>query len=102
MARYFTPKSISRGVPRVLFRRRGCDGLNSGARAGHERRLREVSVTEQKYYRKGFKMRDNVQHLLDRDYRSEVVDSVRKNGNVFEADRSEERRVGKECRSRWS
>jgi 4-hydroxy-3-methylbut-2-en-1-yl diphosphate reductase len=86
MARYFAPKSISRGVPRVLFRRRGCDGLNSGARAGHERRLREVSVTEQKYYRRGFKMRDNVQHLLDRDYRSEVVDSVRKNGNVFEAD----------------
>src|SRR5215213_1904630 len=49
-------------------------------------RLKEVSVTEQKYYRKGFKMRDNVQHLLDRDYRSEVVDSVRKNGNVLEAD----------------
>ncbi len=43
-------------------------------------------MTEQKYYRRGFKMRDNVQHLLDRDYRSEVVDSVRKNGNVFEAD----------------
>jgi 4-hydroxy-3-methylbut-2-enyl diphosphate reductase len=45
-----------------------------------------VSVTEQKYYRKGFKLRDNVQHLLDRDYRSEVVDNVRKNGNVLEAD----------------
>jgi 4-hydroxy-3-methylbut-2-en-1-yl diphosphate reductase len=45
-----------------------------------------VSVTEQKYYRKGFKMRDNVQHLLDRDYRSEVVESVRENGNVLEAD----------------
>jgi 4-hydroxy-3-methylbut-2-en-1-yl diphosphate reductase len=45
-----------------------------------------VSVTEQKYFRKGFKMRENVQHLLDRDYRSEVVDRVRENGNLFEAD----------------
>jgi 4-hydroxy-3-methylbut-2-enyl diphosphate reductase len=43
-------------------------------------------VTEQKYYRKGFKMRDNVQHLLDRDYRSEVVDRVRENGNVLTTD----------------
>ena len=43
-------------------------------------------MTEQKYFRKGFKMRENVQHLLDRDYRSEVVDRVRENGNVFEAD----------------
>jgi hypothetical protein len=41
-------------------------------------------VTEQKYFRKGFKMRDDVQHLLDRDYRSEVVESVRENGNVLE------------------
>ncbi|MDQ4043724.1 MAG: 4-hydroxy-3-methylbut-2-enyl diphosphate reductase [Actinomycetota bacterium] len=39
----------------------------------------------QKYYRKGFKMRENIQHLLNRDYRSEVVDRVRANGNVFEA-----------------
>src|SRR5215208_3149614 len=31
-------------------------------------------------------MRDDVQHLLDRDYRSEVVDRVRENGNVLEAD----------------
>src|SRR5829696_1115716 len=31
-------------------------------------------------------MRDEVQHLLDRDYRSEVVDRVRANGNVLEAD----------------
>ena len=45
-----------------------------------------MSVTEPKYFRKGFKMRDNVQHLLDRDYRSEVVDRVRENGNVLEAD----------------
>jgi 4-hydroxy-3-methylbut-2-en-1-yl diphosphate reductase len=45
-----------------------------------------VSVTEQKYFRKGFKMRDDVQHLLDRDYRSEVVDRVREKGNVLEAD----------------
>jgi 4-hydroxy-3-methylbut-2-enyl diphosphate reductase len=44
-----------------------------------------VSVTEQKYFRKGFRMRDDVQHLLDRDYRSEVVDRVRENGNVLEA-----------------
>jgi 4-hydroxy-3-methylbut-2-enyl diphosphate reductase len=45
-----------------------------------------VSVEAQKYYRKGFKMRENIQHLLNRDYRSEVVDKVRANGNVFEAD----------------
>src|ERR687896_492481 len=31
-------------------------------------------------------MRDEVQHLLDQDYRSEVVDRVRENGNVLEAD----------------
>ena len=37
-----------------------------------------------KYYRKGFKMRDDIQHLLDRDYRSEVVDGIRRNGNVLE------------------
>ncbi|HSL01601.1 MAG TPA: 4-hydroxy-3-methylbut-2-enyl diphosphate reductase [Rubrobacteraceae bacterium] len=41
-------------------------------------------MTEQRYFRKGFKMRDEVQHLLDRDYRSEVVDRVRENGNVLE------------------
>ncbi len=51
-----------------------------------ERRAREVSVTDQRYFRRGFKMRDDVQHLLDRDYRSEVVDRVRENGNVLEAD----------------
>jgi 4-hydroxy-3-methylbut-2-enyl diphosphate reductase len=45
-----------------------------------------VSVTEQKYFRRGFKMRDEVQYLLDRDYRSEVVDRVRENGNVLEVD----------------
>jgi 4-hydroxy-3-methylbut-2-en-1-yl diphosphate reductase len=43
-------------------------------------------VQEQKYFRKGFKMRDEVQHLLDRDYRSKVVDRLRENGNVLEAD----------------
>jgi 4-hydroxy-3-methylbut-2-enyl diphosphate reductase len=43
-------------------------------------------VTEQRYFRKGFKMRADVQHLLDRDYRSEVVESIRKNGNLLEAD----------------
>ena len=31
-------------------------------------------------------MRDDVQHLLDRDYRSEVVETIRNNGNVLEAD----------------
>jgi len=44
-----------------------------------------TSGEEQKYYRKGFKMRNNIQHLLNRDYRSEVVDKIRENGNVFEA-----------------
>ena len=39
----------------------------------------------QKYYRKGFKMRENIQHLLDRDYRSELVDKIRAEGNVFTA-----------------
>ena len=43
-------------------------------------------MEQHKYYRKGFKMRGAVQHLLDRDYRSEVVDRVRENGNVLEAD----------------
>ena len=51
-----------------------------------ERRAREVSVTDQRYFRRGFKMRDDVQHLLDRDYRSEVVDRVRESGNVLELD----------------
>lgn len=37
------------------------------------------------YYRKGFKMRENIQHLLNRDYRSEIVDKVRENGNLLEA-----------------
>jgi 4-hydroxy-3-methylbut-2-enyl diphosphate reductase len=45
-----------------------------------------VIVEGQKYYRKGFKMRDDIQHLLDRDYRSEIVDKLRENGNVFTAD----------------
>ncbi|QIN77997.1 4-hydroxy-3-methylbut-2-enyl diphosphate reductase [Rubrobacter marinus] len=38
------------------------------------------------YYRKGFKMRENIQHLLNRDYRSEIVDKVRENGNLLEAE----------------
>jgi 4-hydroxy-3-methylbut-2-enyl diphosphate reductase len=45
-----------------------------------------VFVTEQRYFRKGFKMRDEVQHLLDRDYRSEAVDRVRENGNELSVD----------------
>jgi 4-hydroxy-3-methylbut-2-enyl diphosphate reductase len=43
-------------------------------------------VETQKYYRKGFKMRENIQHLLNLDYRSEVVDRIRANGNAFEAE----------------
>jgi 4-hydroxy-3-methylbut-2-en-1-yl diphosphate reductase len=43
-------------------------------------------VEDQKYFRRGFKMRDEVQYLLDRDYRSEVVDRVRQNGNVLEVE----------------
>ena len=39
----------------------------------------------QKYYRKGFKIRDNIQHLLNRDYRSEIVDKIRAQGNVLTA-----------------
>jgi 4-hydroxy-3-methylbut-2-enyl diphosphate reductase len=31
-------------------------------------------------------MRENIQHLLNRDYRSEVVDRLRENGNVFSTD----------------
>jgi 4-hydroxy-3-methylbut-2-en-1-yl diphosphate reductase len=45
-----------------------------------------VSVTEQRYFRKGFKMREDVQHLLDRDYRSEVVEAMRENSNLLEVD----------------
>ncbi len=43
-------------------------------------------MQDQKYFRKGFKMRGEVQHLLDRDYRSDVVERIRENGNTFEAD----------------
>src|SRR5829696_2936717 len=68
------------------LRRGGVDALHSASSTRNERRVREVSVTEQKYFRKGFKMRDDVQHLLDRDYRSEVVDRVRENGNLLEVD----------------
>ena len=49
-------------------------------------KLREVNVQEQKkYYRSGFKMRGEIQHLLDRDYQSSIVDSIRSAGNVLEA-----------------
>ncbi len=50
-----------------------------------QKAIAEMTSEGQKYYRKGFKMRDNIQHLLDRDYRSEVVDRIRKSGNVFTA-----------------
>lgn len=43
-------------------------------------------MQQEKYFRKGFKMRGDVQHLLDRDYRSEVVDKIRASGNVFETE----------------
>lgn len=43
-------------------------------------------MQEQKYYRRGFKMRGDIQHLLNRDYRSEVVEKIRERGNVLEAD----------------
>ncbi len=43
-------------------------------------------MQDQKYFRKGFKMRGEVQHLLDRDYRSEVVERIRENGNVLKTD----------------
>ena len=42
-------------------------------------------MQEQKYYRKGFKMRGEIQHLLDRDYQSAIVDGIRSSGNVLEA-----------------
>jgi 4-hydroxy-3-methylbut-2-enyl diphosphate reductase len=45
-----------------------------------------VIVQQEKYFRRGFKMRGEVQHLLDRDYRSEVVERVRAQGNVLDAD----------------
>src|SRR4051812_25382317 len=44
---------------------------------------RGATVEGQKYYRKGFKMRNDIQHLLNRDYRSEVVDKLREKGNVL-------------------
>ena len=43
-------------------------------------------MQDQKYFRKGFKMRGEVQHLLDRDYRSDVVEKIRENDNTFEAE----------------
>lgn len=43
-------------------------------------------MEQQKYYRKGFKMRGDIQHLLNRDYRSEIVDRIRENGNVLQAE----------------
>src|ERR671933_1989633 len=59
--------------------------LNSTSRVGRPcLEKRGVSVEAQKYYRKGFKMRENIQHLLNRDYRSEIVDRLRENGNVLE------------------
>lgn len=42
-------------------------------------------MQDQKYYRKGFKMRDEIQHLLDRDYQSAIVDNIRSSGNALEA-----------------
>ncbi len=53
---------------------------------GRIRHVPEVNLQQEKYFRRGFKMRGDVQHLLDRDYRSEVVDRLRENGNVFETE----------------
>ena len=50
-------------------------------------------MTEQRYFRKGFKMREDVQHLLDRDYRSEAVDRVRENGNALSVEGLSERKL---------
>ena len=36
-----------------------------------------MSVTEQRYFRKGFKMRGDVQHLLDRDYPAELTEMLK-------------------------
>ncbi|WP_119066724.1 4-hydroxy-3-methylbut-2-enyl diphosphate reductase [Rubrobacter indicoceani] len=41
-------------------------------------------MKQENYYRRGFKMRGDIQHLLDRDYRSEIVDRFRENGNYGE------------------
>ncbi|MGI8649508.1 MAG: 4-hydroxy-3-methylbut-2-enyl diphosphate reductase [Rubrobacter sp.] len=41
-------------------------------------------MKQDNYYRRGFKMRGSIQHLLDRDYRSEIVDKFRENGNFVE------------------
>jgi 4-hydroxy-3-methylbut-2-enyl diphosphate reductase len=43
-------------------------------------------VADEKYHRRGFKMRKEIQTLLDRDYRSEIVDYIKERGNVIEAD----------------
>jgi 4-hydroxy-3-methylbut-2-en-1-yl diphosphate reductase len=68
-------------------RRAGRDRLNSSvSRKTFTLQRRGVTLEGQKYYRKGFKMRENIQHLLNRDYRSEVVDKLRENGNVFSVD----------------
>ncbi|HEX2099006.1 MAG TPA: 4-hydroxy-3-methylbut-2-enyl diphosphate reductase [Rubrobacteraceae bacterium] len=48
-----------------------------------QKAIPEMTSEGQKYYRKGFKMRNDIQHLLDRDYRSEVVDRIRNTGNVL-------------------
>ncbi|QYJ15373.1 4-hydroxy-3-methylbut-2-enyl diphosphate reductase [Rubrobacter xylanophilus DSM 9941] len=42
-------------------------------------------MQQERYFRKGFKMRGQIQHLLDRDYRSEIVDEIRRRGNVLRA-----------------
>lgn len=42
-------------------------------------------MQQERYFRKGFKMRGQIQHLLDRDYRSGIVDEIRRRDNVLEA-----------------
>lgn len=43
-------------------------------------------TADEKYHRRGFKLRREIQALLDRDYRSEIVDHIRERGNVLQAD----------------
>ena len=44
-----------------------------------------------------------VKNLLDVNYKGDYTNYIKENkGNETDALRSEERRVGKECRSRWS
>src|SRR5258708_36414507 len=49
----------------------------------------------------GWTLVPNIQPITPADTDG-VVDPDAKNGRIYSQERSEERRVGKECRSRWS